>query len=230
MRMRRIGFLAALVIAGAASFSVAAEATAPKPDPQALIQQAQDAYKQGHIQQAIDAMQKAIALLQESQREGLAAFFPKPPDGWEAGKVQSNSFSAGGNQQEKNFSYTTLTRTYKHKGDDLSVEITLANSPQMINTYKGMMDTFKNPQTLAMMNQNPDTKIALIDQEGWSGWSTLNKGGDAEIIALNGAYLLTLKVSKDDKATLDSFWKAIDLKALNTQAAHPAAKQAEPGE
>jgi hypothetical protein len=88
----------------------------------------------------------------------------------------------------------------------------------MIDTYKGMMDAFKNPQTLAMMNQNPDTQIALIDREGWNGWSTLNKGGDAQIIALNGAYLLTLKVSKDDKATLDSFWKAIDLKTLNAQA------------
>jgi flagellin-specific chaperone FliS len=225
MMARRIGFLAVLWVLGVGSCALAADSPAAKADPQALMQQAQEAYKQGQVQQAIDALQKAIALLQESQRQGLAAFFPKVPDGWEADKVQSNSFSAGGNQEQNSFSYTTLTRTYKHKGDDLSVEITLANSPQMINTYKGMMDTFKNPQTLAMMNQNPDTKLALIDQEGWNGWSTLNKGSDAQFVALNGAYLLTLKVSKDDQTTLDSFWKAIDLKGLNAQGSPPSAEK-----
>ncbi len=197
----------------------AADAPTTQSDPQPLIESALDKYKAGNVQEAIDALQKAIALLQASQRQGLAAFFPKAPQGWKAGKLESHSLSAGGNQEETQISYTTMEQTYTRESDGARVTVTLANSPQLIEAYKGMMESFGNPQMLAAMNQDPNHHIEVVNQEEWKGWSALNKGQDAQINAFNGSYLLTVQVSKEDKAALELFWKAIDLKGLGAQGA-----------
>lgn len=193
---------------------------APANDPTPLIQSALDAYKTGQIQQAIDELQKAIAILQQSQREGLARYFPDAPSGWEAGKLDSNSFSAGGNDADKSFSYTTLSRPYTNKSNQTRVTLTLANSPQLIETYSAMLQNFQNVQMLAAINQDTNSHTELVDQDGWKGWSTVTKGQDAKLISFNGSYSLTVEVDKDDKADMEIFWKAIDLKGLSAQVNH----------
>lgn len=219
----------ALLVAGAvAVWPVVALAADADKDVEAKIESALKDYKAGKTGEAMTSLQEAISLIQKSSRKGMAAFFPKAPDGWEAGKLDSQSVSGGG-EGGSSF-WTTLSQDFTRKKDQLRVSVSLANSPEMIKAQKGAMEVFKNAETLKAMNSDPAHQYKLVEQAGWVGLRTVEKGKDGdkgrcEIILFTDACLLTLRVDSADEAVLDQFFKQIDLKAL--AAAAPKAKKSE---
>jgi hypothetical protein len=221
---KRICVLAVLVLACVTAWTYAADkdSAIKDGDAEAKIQQGLTLYKEGKAGEAIVALQDAIAIIQQSQSKGLAGYFPKAPEGWEAGQLESNSVSSGSGGEV--MTMTTLSQKFTRKSDSLEVKVTLTNSPQMIQPQKTMLDNLKNPQILAAMNQDPDHKMKLVDREGWAGWQSITKDGQAEMAAFNGANLLNINVDKDDEKVLNQFWSAIDLKGLAAPATSKPAK------
>ncbi len=209
--MRRSTIALGLVGILAAAGAYAAEKEA---DVEALINKGLKAYKDGDSADAITALQEAISALQKSQEKGFAAFFPKPPAGWEAGKLDSQSMSAGTGEGAMN--YSTLSQSFTQgKGDgQIRVKVTLTNSPQFAETYKGMAETYKNPEMLKILNADPKQKLTMIDQNGWVGFRHIQKESKAEAFAFCGSCLLMVEANKDDEQALDAIWNAIDLKGL----------------
>jgi hypothetical protein len=226
--MRRPSVLALILTASIAMWSPQAFSQTTDKDVEAKIESALKDYKAGKTGEAMASLQEAVALMQKSAQKGMAAFFPKAPEGWEAGKLDSQSISSGG--EGHSGSWTTLSQSFTRKKDELKVSIALANSPDMIKAQKGMLEGFKNPEMLKMMNSDPAHQVKLIDQAGWVGLRQITKGkgddkGKAEIIVLTDACMLTLQVDSADEAVLDTFFKQIDLKGL--AAAAPKAKKTE---
>jgi hypothetical protein len=185
---------------------------------QAVVSKALDAYKEGRTQEAISQLQQAIAIMQQSQQTGMASFFPKPPDGFEAGQVDSQSATFGSGKQAG--SYTHVSRVYTRKSDDLTVTVSLTDSPELIQAQKMVAEQFKNPSAVAAMNQNPDVVIKTLQGDGWFGWMTVNKKSDAQVTAFCNGCVLSINVNKPDQQVVEIFWQGINLKGL--AAAHPA--------
>lgn len=177
-----------------------------------LITKGLAAHKAGKTHDAIAALQEAILLMQKSQEKGLAGFFPKAPAGWTAGELDSSSAAFG--TGEGGATYTTLTQQFTREEDGATVNVSLSNSNQLVEAHKAMAESYKNPEVLKMMNQDPNTKVKLIDKDGWTGWMTIEKDNSAQAIAFSSGCLLTVQVDKGDEATLELFWNAIDHKAL----------------
>lgn len=218
MRLSATIALAGVVLLATAAW--AAEKDAPA-DVEALIQKGLKAYKDGKVRDSVSALQEAIAAMQKSQEKGLAAFFPKAPAGFEAGKIESQSASYGDGASAT--SYTILKQTFTRASDDVTATVTLTDAPQMIEAQKARAEAYRNPGVMAALNQSPDTKVTLIDQNGWVGWKIISKGHDAQIAAYSGSTLLQVNLSKDDANLLDAFWNAIDLKGLASAQTKPAA-------
>lgn len=198
-----------LVIGWTASLLWAADKDAAKDSAavEAAVQKGLKEYKDGKVQDAITSLQEAIQLIQKSTSKGLGSYFPKPPAGWEAGEIESNSIAGGG---KDGLTLTQVTRTYR-KGDDLSVTITLCTSPQMVEGQKAMLDAFKNP---AMQASLLGEGIKLFDKDGWSGWTKAPKDSDAALTAFCKGCLLTITVNKADEKILQQFIGLMDFKAM----------------
>ena len=213
-----------LIAAGAVMLTAAAAYPQAKDaDVESLVQKGLKAYKDGKAQDAIKALQDAIAIIQKSQEKGLAAFFPKPPAGWEAGEIESGSGAISSAGASGSMSYTHLSRRYTHKADKgeekLEVTVSMTNSPQLIEPQKAMVETYRKPEIMKAMNMGP-TKFTLIDKDGWIGWKTVDKDSRTQIIALSGGCMLEVSSNKADEKGVDLLFGAIDLKGL--AAAQPA--------
>jgi hypothetical protein len=178
------------------------------------------AYKAGKNQEAIEALQQAVAAIQKTQQQGLVAFLPEAPAGWEAGKIDSGSVGAITGEDGQTYSAINLSRKYTRKGEadddkQTQVTVTVHSQKEMIEAAKGMAEAYKNPQFITMMESAGKIKFTAIDQNGWSGWKIVSaEGNDATATAFCGDLMLTVQVNKPDGKTLDLFWKAIDLKGL----------------
>jgi len=170
------------------------------------------AFKAGKIHDAIARLQKAISLMQDLVAGDLAAYFPKAPEGWQAGEISKESIAAAGTTAS---SFIQVTRTYVRTKDKLRVEIRLTNSPQLLAAQQAAAKAFENPMVLRMLNQDPNKQIKRIDRDGWVGWSVVEKGRKAEATAFTKTCLLFLGASKADADALEMFLKAIDLKNLS---------------
>ncbi len=218
MFAKRTSIVVALAISGISLWAVAADKDAKPADAEAAIQKGLQLYKEGQAGAAIAALQEAIGIIQKSQQKGLAAFFPKAPDGWEAGKLESNSAASGSGKDS--FTLTAIEQSFTRKSDSLKVRISLTNSPQMIEPQKAMLENFrKNPMILQTINQAGEQKMTIISRDGWEGWQNSTKDGNGEIIAFNGSNMLNIHMDKFDQSVLDQFWNAIDLKGLAGQSA-----------
>jgi len=176
------------------------------------IQKGLAAHRANQPQEAIAQLQQAVLLLQKSVEKNLAAFLPKPREGWTADdpEVQSGVWGSG----EQSFQITTATRNYSREEDGRSVEIVLTNSPQMVDAQKQLITTFANPQMAAMLGADPDRKLETFKEDGWDGMLTVEKDGEAQITAVTGNVLLTIRVDAPDEDLVREFWKALDRKAL----------------
>ena len=215
--------IAMAIVIGLGTCVLAADKDMKPADAEAAIQKGLQLYKEGQAGAAIAALQEAIGIIQKSQQKGLAAFFPKAPDGWEAGKLETNSAASGSGKDS--FTLTALEQDFTRKSDSLKVRISLTNSPQLIEPQKAMLENFrKNPMILQTINQAGEQKMTMISRDGWEGWQNSIKDGNGEIIAFNGSNMLNIHMDKFDQSVLDQFWNAIDLKGLAGQSASKPAK------
>ncbi|MHC4974643.1 MAG: hypothetical protein ACYTG3_20200 [Planctomycetota bacterium] len=132
-----IGILAVLAI------GQAQEAEDPKASVEKLIQEGLEAYKAGKNQEAILKLQKAIGLIQQSAAKGLEAFLPAAPDGWKADPAKSKSGNWGAG--EAAVTWTQASCRYIRESDNLKVEVTISDSPQIIQGQKALPEPADAP-------------------------------------------------------------------------------------
>lgn len=184
-----------------------------------LIQDALARYRSGEAQQAVEKLQEAIALIEQSQKTGLASFLPPVPEGWEANEVdsQSMSFAAGG---ESGSQFLQITREYwpvapdGSKGTRVSVSIT--NAPAMVQAQKAAAAVYKNPQILESMRSDPNRQVDLIEEGDWFGWKIVEEGQQGTVTAFCNSCLVT--VNGNDAKTVEKIWGGFDLKGLSKSA------------
>ncbi|MHC5052612.1 MAG: hypothetical protein ACYTGK_18630 [Planctomycetota bacterium] len=210
-----IGILAVLAI------GQAQEAEDPKASVEKLIQEGLEAYKAGKNQEAILKLQKAIGLIQQSAAKGLEAFLPAAPDGWKADPAKSKSGNWGAG--EAAVTWTQASCRYIRESDNLKVEVTISDSPQIIQGQMQALKLYQNPQMLQMMNQDPNKKIELIDTDGWKGWKTTDKGKRprTQTMAIYRSVMVMIEVRGDDEGARDAFWSGVDRKGIAAAAAPP---------
>lgn len=208
-----IGLLAALAI------GQAQEDKKPEAQVETLIQQGLEAYRAGQPQVAIQRLQKAIGLIQRSAEKGLASFLPEPAEGWKAEAPKSSSGNWG--TGESAVQWTQASRRYKRESDGLRVEVTISDSPQIIQGHLQALKAYQNPQMLQMMNQDPKRKIELLDADGWKGWRITEKGQGAQTMAVFRSVMVMIEVQGEDAKARDAFWEAVDRKGIAAAAAPP---------
>ncbi|MGC9455608.1 MAG: hypothetical protein ACP5HU_12210 [Phycisphaerae bacterium] len=233
--MLRIVFSALLVLS-MSSLVGAQEAETPAPEQPApetvekLVREGLASYKAGRGSEAIERLQKAISLIQEEMGEDIASYVPDAPEGWTAGEVESSSGSMGGGGQGQQ--WVRLARTYTRDSDEMKVELTITNSPQLVGTQRAATAMFSNPQYMAMLQSNPDMSIEQIDRDGWNGWLVVDKQSSAQLMAFSGSTMLALEAPKADKAAVETIFEAIDLKGMSEAAGNEqdTAEQTQPEE
>jgi len=209
-----IGLMAALAI------GQAQEEQEPKArGVEALIQEGLTAYRAGQHQVAIQRLQKAIGIIQKSAEKGLASFLPEPAEGWKADppKSQSGNWGAG----ESAMQWTQASRRYKRESDGLKVEVTISDSPQIIQGQLQALKLYENPQMIQMMNQDPNREVELLDVDGLKGWKTKEKGKRAQTMAICKSVMVMIEVRGDDEKVREAFWSGVDRKGLAAAVAPP---------
>ena len=223
--MRSIGFSLCMLLLTASLAPAADEKAASVQEVEKLTAQAVVAYKAGKADDAITALQKAITLIQKQAIKGLESFLPKVSDNWTPGKIESNSGSwqdpRGGNWQ-----WTSAQREYTQGSDDdtTTVEVALNSSPMVTSAMQSMIQSYRQNREIINMMAQAGTKITILETNGWQGYRMVQQDGEAMALLVKGRLMLSIKVDKPDTAALDTFYNAIDLKALGET---PAAK-AEP--
>jgi hypothetical protein len=208
-----IGLMAALAIGHAQ------EEKDPKVQVEALIQGGLEAYRAGRHQEAIQKLQKAIGVIQRSAEKGLTSFLPAPPEGWKAEAPKSSSGAWGSG--ESAVQWTQVSRRYKRESDGLRVEVTFSDSPQIIQGHLAALKAYENPQMLQMLNQDPNRKIELLDEDGWKGWKQTEKGQRVQTLAIYRSVMVMIEVSGDDAKVSDTFWSGVDRKGIAASVTPP---------
>lgn len=206
-----IGLALALAIGQAQE---AGDKEAKEASVETLIQEGLAAYKAGQNQAAILKLQQAIGLIQQSAAKGLVAFLPAPPEGWKADPAKSKSGNWGAGDSA--VTWTQASRRYVRESDGLKVEVTISDSPQIIQGQMQALKLYQNPQMLQMMNQDPNRKIELVDADGWTGWKSTEKGKRprTQAMAIHESILVMIEVRSDDEQVRETFWKGVDRKGI----------------
>ena len=143
------------------------------------------------------------------------SFLPAAPDGWKADPAKSKSGNWGAG--ESAITWTQATRRYHRESDGLKVEVTISDSPQIIQGQMQALKLYQNPQMLQMMNQDPNKKIELIDADGWTGWKTTEKGKRprTQTMAIYKSVMVMVEVRRsDDEQVRETFWNGVDRKGI----------------
>ncbi len=98
------------------------------------INEGLDAYKAKRFGEASDALQYAVALINEMKGEKIALVFPDAPAGWTKGEVETASLGGGmmGGGNSANCRYT-------EDGGEGSVEISIMSDSPMISAMSMML-------------------------------------------------------------------------------------------
>jgi len=177
-------------------------------DPEALIRKALEAYRSEDAQRSIELLQAAIDRIQAESSTGLGARLPAVPEGWKADepKVSSGVWGGGGQSVQ----WSTAERVYRK--DDLVVRVSISNSPQLIQPQRAMLGMMSNEQYLKMMNADPERQIQPFERAGFTGWTTVEEGRNANAVALGDGVMIHVDVNRDRKEVLDRFLNGVDFK------------------
>jgi len=159
------------------------------------IDAAKRAYSAGDEQVAIQALQFAIAQIQEQLQAEQLGLLPEPLPGWSADAPVSD---AGGIAAM--FTGTNLVRTYrKDDGASVSVSIT-ADSPLL-----SMLTT--------LMQASPSTTPYTHD--GYRGVLEMHQDGTSRLLLLVGTRIqVQVEGSGVDRQTLEAYLEAVQLDRL----------------
>lgn len=146
-----------------------------------------------------------------AQRGDLKQFFPKMP-GYEAEEIDANSMA--GTSGGKKYSYTVLKQSFTDSKTDTTVDVTMMDSPDFVGTQKTVAESYRDNPYIATAMEQQGVKFKMIDRNGWTGWQTVAKDGDAMLVVFSGRVAMTIHAEKGNEALLGSFLSAIDLKGL----------------
>jgi len=164
---------------------------------------ARKSYQAGELRTAIQALQFAVAKIQEKINASLSRLLPTPLPGWTADEPETQS---GGIAAM--IAGTTLSRRY-HRNDGAEVDVSItADSPLL-----PMMTMLLSSPML--LESDPSTKLYTYD--GQRGLVEHDKGSDRwEIKLMVGSKILVQVAASAVKNAdpAEAYLKAIDLKAL----------------
>ena len=184
----------------------------------ALIDRGRAALVAGRAQEAIDSLQKAIGIIQATVAKTLSSFLVDAVGELEGDEVdvQSGAWGAG----ESGFQWNSATRTYRPAPEaeasdpNLSVEVMISNSPQLLQVHKASLEVYGNPQMRALMERSGGVKIETIQDGPWEGIFLAKPGEGAQALAFTGSLMLQIQSSAGDLDLVKRFWKAIDTAGL----------------
>jgi hypothetical protein len=193
-------------------FTVPSVAEDPKEATLAHIDKGREAFLADRGQEAIDHLQKAIGLIQQTAIQGLAGFLPEPPEGWKAREPQVNSGSFGAGEEAMQWS--SASRIYTRESDSLRVEVNITSSPQIVGPQQAAIKMWQDPQMRKMLESDGTQKFEVVSRDGWEGISLVKEGSEATIRVFRAKTMLSIDVRKGDGAVLAEFFKGIDLAGL----------------
>jgi hypothetical protein len=164
---------------------------------------ARKSYQAGELRTAIQALEFAVAKIQEKINASLSQLLPKPLPGWTADEPETQS---GGIAAM--IAGTTLSRRY-HRNDGAEVDVSItADSPLL-----PMMTMLLSSPML--LQSDPNTKLYTYD--GQRGLLEHDKDSDRWEIKLMVGNKILVQVAASAVKNADpaeAYLKAIDLKAL----------------
>ena len=167
------------------------------------IDAAKRAYEAGDAAVAIQALNFAVAQIEQQQTAKQLELFPEPLPGWTAEQAAADSAGIAAMLTGK-----VLSRSYRETATGAEVRITIsANSP-----FLGMMTSLM--QMPMLMQADPGT--TLYSFGGHRGILKQGDGGDVEVsLMLGGNILLQLAGSNGaTKEAIEGYLAAIDLAAV----------------
>ncbi len=171
-----------------------------------LIEEARNAYQEQNYQLAHDLLQKALGDIQEKISTSFKPFLPEAPPGWTGEEAESSSMS-----------YTTSTgnvrvneaeRRYVSKSDKRSVDVTITNTPEILEPYLQMS------KSMPMMKGMMEKKAIKVQQEG--GWYIIiekHSPQDYKLTAVHEEVAVVIEEAESEKMA-NKFLEKIDLEGL----------------
>lgn len=164
---------------------------------------ARNAYQSGELRTAIQALQFAVAKIQEKINASLSQLLPKPLPGWTADEPETQS---GGIAAM--IAGTTLSRRY-HRNDGAEVDVSITADSPLLPMMTMMLSS---PM---LLQSDPNTKLYTYD--GQRGLIEHEKDSDRWEIKLMVGNKILVQVAASAVKSADpakAYLKAIDLEAL----------------
>jgi len=196
---------------GAALLNLGAARSFSQDDVLPLIEKGKKAVADGDYQTAVGVFQQVVQKLQTKLSGAMERFMPKPPAGWEADDVESQSWT--GTTKEESHAMTNISRVYRRGSDDAQCTISITNWPAIVQGLRQTVDMYKNMQS--MMQQDPDTQVSFEDKDGWTIMRTIDKASKtSQVQAVSDTYMVSVDLDRDDSAALDAFLGGLDFAGL----------------
>lgn len=194
-----------LAIAAAAMISAAAAAD----EVTAQIDTAKKAYEAGELRSAVEALNFAVAKIQEEMTANLLTLLPEPLRGWQADAPTSQS---GG--MAAMITGTTLARRYfREDGAEVSLSL-MADSPMMPMMTMAMSMPFVMQGSQDMKTYSFKGHRGMIDHAaGSEDYQITLMVGNRLVIQVKGGKI-------PDPAPLEAYLNALDLAAIQKAMTH----------
>jgi hypothetical protein len=190
---------ASLIAVSAVLFPIVAQADAVLDQ----IDAARRAYEAGEPRVATEALNVAIAQIQQQQTEKQLLLFPPPLPGWTAedASAEANGFMA-------NITGKVLSRTYRQTETGAELVMTISANSPFLGFISGIMQT-------PLFMQGADGLGAYVNQ-GYRGLLEPQQDGITKLSMVLGSSILLQLEGRGgaDAETLEAYLNAMDLKAL----------------
>ena len=177
-----------------------------------LIDAGRKSVAAGDYQKALEQFQQVVQKIQAQLSASIEKFFPDAPGGWEAGEIDSQSWS--GSTAEGTNSMTNITRRYTRSSDKARCNINMTNWPQMVQTFRQSLDTYKQMQQI--MQNNPDMDLSFEERDGWTLMKIVQKDSkNVQINAVHDKLIISIELNRPEPDVADQFVRALDLAGIS---------------
>jgi hypothetical protein len=166
------------------------------------MEEAMDLLKKGELSETVKELQFIINDIKSKLANKISGVFPKPPEGWEAKKSESQQMPfAGGGQ--------IITQGYREKeGRGTATATIMLDNPMA----QGMAALLRSP---ALMGSQPNMRRVRIQRENALMKLKSERSGEMSVLLGGGRLMLQIKVRRVPKAKefMTQFMKSWDFKA-----------------
>jgi hypothetical protein len=198
MPPRRLQAGAALLLCTAVSAGLAADPVIDQLDA------ARRAYENGEPRVAIQALNFAIAQIEEQETAKQLQLFPEPLQGWIAEQATAESGGIAAMLTGK-----ILSRTYRNEASGAEVQIMLSANAPFLGALTSLM------QMPMLLQSDPNT--SLYTHGSYRGMLKQDPGdGSLELSLIIGSNILLQLSGSDgaDRAALEAYLEAMDIAAI----------------